>query len=284
MEFASNKDYRHDPHSYFDLDLGQIRIVGKSIAGVETVFYFPQWKLCFDTGRAPHFAFHANVLALTHWHLDHAGGLSFFLGLRRLHRLGSLKIMVPNSRLEKTERFLRSLSEVSDTQISYELLPHTETLQLNQETQLISLKNDHCVDSNGYAVISKVQKLKQEWLHKSEAEIIQAKKSNFQITEEQSTMELCFSGDSTTQFMQGPQLKAHIFIMECSFFGDATEKAKAKEYGHAHILDWAKDVEKIESAYIIMTHTSQRYSKSEIEQRCKQCLPKSVLDRLIVFR
>ena len=54
------------------------KVVGQSLAGEETCLYLPELKVSLDVGRAnrgiqPD---RANVVLLTHGHLDHAGGLA----------------------------------------------------------------------------------------------------------------------------------------------------------------------------------------------------------------
>ncbi len=46
-----------------------------------------------------------DYLIITHVHLDHAGGLAYYLGLRRLNKLAPLNIIVPADKLEKTKNY-----------------------------------------------------------------------------------------------------------------------------------------------------------------------------------
>ena len=129
MQFA-NPYPLAEVEQYLGLKFNQFEIIGRSIAGVETNITIPQFNISFDTGRAPNFAFAQDYLALSHWHLDHAGGLAFYLGLRRLNKLAPLNIIVPFSKMEKAQSYLKALQDVSDTEISYQLLNATDPIQI----------------------------------------------------------------------------------------------------------------------------------------------------------
>lgn len=282
MQFASEFSKEADP--YLMLDAGQFQIIGKSIAGVETVFSIPQWNLTFDTGRAPSFAVHNDYLALTHWHLDHAGGLPHFLSLRCLNGLPALQVIVPQEKVTSTEKFLNILKSTSESELDYQVRSASEKIYLQRELILQGIRNFHCTPSTGYLITKTKQKLRKEFEGATEAEIIATKKAGKVITQTLTLPLLAFSGDSKGEFLATEAAQAKYLLMECSFFEEDMNGQKIADYGHTHIQDWKKHAEKIESEVVIMTHTSQRYSRKEIEAACQKHLPKPLLDRLVVFR
>ncbi len=62
-----------DIDTYLELSFDQFKLIGRSVAGVETVFSIPQFNVTFDTGRAPHFAYgmlsHADFQAAHQLHI-----------------------------------------------------------------------------------------------------------------------------------------------------------------------------------------------------------------------
>ena len=52
------------------------------VAGEETVVQVPEWNVCFDFGRAPHFALTSDIVCLSHGHMDHVAGVGYFLSQR----------------------------------------------------------------------------------------------------------------------------------------------------------------------------------------------------------
>ncbi len=282
MIFAPSHPDQED--GYLSADFGQFRVIGKSLAGIETVFTIPQLNITFDTGRAPPFSYHTDFLALTHWHLDHAGGLPNFLGLRCLNDLKPLTIVVPKAKLEESKIFLDTLKKITESRISYTVTEATDPIALRRNIDLHAITNFHCTPSTGYLIKETRHKLAQNLKSASPDEIIQAKKQGVNVQESFTESILAFSGDSTGEFLKTEARKARVLLMECSFFGDDSEYDKVIKYGHTHILDWAKHADQIESPHVVMTHTSVRYSRKEIEQACQKNLPKSLTDRLIIFR
>ena len=282
MNFAS--ECTEPVENYLEVSFDQITIRGRSIAGVETVLTIPEWNITFDAGRAPHFALSQDYLALSHWHLDHAGGLPHFLSFRCLNSLPSLHIIVPPEKLKDAEDYLNCLKKVSSSELGYQLMTAEKGIALRKDLTLFTTPSYHCVPSNGYLVKSKKHKLKKEFQGKNPEEIVVLKKKGIEITEEISGMPFSFSGDTRGDFLKTEAAKAYLFLMECTFFDDDVDEPSIQHYGHTHIRDWRKHAELIESPHVIMIHTSQRYSKKAIETACKKQLPKDLCDRLIIFR
>lgn len=279
-----------EPHAlsgddgYLSVDCGDFRVTGRSLAGVETVFAVPQLNVTFDTGRAPGFAIARDVLALTHFHLDHAGGLAFYLGLRCLNGLKPLKIVAPAAKLPEASSYLESLLKLSESELSYELLPAEEPLVLKKNMVLTRLPSFHCAPATGYVVRETRKRLKAGYAGLSAEEIRAAKMRGEKIEEESAVPVLAVSGDTTGEFLLGEAAKARVLLMECTFFGDGDDGAKIRAYGHTHIRDWTQAAERISSETVVMTHTSQRYSREEVGAFCRKNLPESLLRRLVIFR
>lgn len=270
---------------YHIIKFDSFHLIGKSIAGVETVLTVPQWGITFDTGRAPLFAIHHDTLALTHWHMDHAGGLSFYLGLRCLHSLKPLRLVVPHTRVEQTRLFLESLKNISESRISYEVFSAAETHQLGRDLFLLSVPSRHGITSTGYAVKKITRKLAPEFRDQPQSAIVAAKNSGKVIHEEREDILFAFSGDASGEFMlEDAARRARVIVMECSFFGGDDEYEKCRHYGHTHILDWQQHAESLSCEHLVMSHTSMRYSMDEIRAVCAAKLPKAVQDKLIILR
>lgn len=270
---------------YLELDCGGFRVIGKSIAGVETVFALPQLNITFDTGRAPAFACFADYLALTHFHADHAGCLAYYLGLRNLNNLPALKIVVPDAKKAQAEDYLATIKSVTDSGLAYEVISAaTSPITLKKNLTLKAIANVHCTPSTGYAVFETKKKLKAKFAGCSQDEILAAKIAGQEIDDVMQVPLIAFSGDSTAVFFATEAVQAKVLLMECSFIGDDVEKASIENYGHTHILDWRHHADAIQSEIVVMTHTSQRYTVAEVEAACHKHLPESLLKRLVVFR
>lgn len=282
MHFASDYKSNYDP--YLTLPLDQFQIIGRCVSGVESILAIPQFNLCLDAGRAPDFAFSQDYLALTHWHLDHAGGLAFYLGLRHLNSLGVLKIIMPEEKIEEAGEYLSILKTLSESELKYEIVAAKGTIKLKNRIALKAIPVFHPIASCGYMIEMKKHHLKDEFRGKPEQAIIEAKKAGVQVDQEVIEATLTFSGDTKAEFFETEAIRAKYLIMECSFFGDGSNYEKIRAYGHTHIIDWQRYADRIECEKVIMIHTSQRYSKKDIEVSCRRYLPKELIERLIVFR
>ena len=66
-------------HNLSKIQIGDLSILGYSVAGEETVVGIPQLDVCFDVGKAPEQLISVNHVLLTHGHEDHIGALSHLL-------------------------------------------------------------------------------------------------------------------------------------------------------------------------------------------------------------
>ncbi|MBX7148834.1 hypothetical protein K1X76_07070 [bacterium] len=269
---------------YLKLDCGNFNIIGRGIAGVESVYTLPQFNITFDTGRAPTFSIHHDHLALSHLHLDHAGGLAFYLGLRCLNDLTPLKLIVPATKEQATRDLVEAIRKSSEQQLTCEIIGIKDPIEIKKNIFLTAVENFHCVDSTGYLISEKKKKLKPVYAGLSGNELVELKKKNIEIETETMEPQFAYSGDSKAEFFTTIAAKARVLLMECSFFDDTSNMEKVIKYGHTHINHWLEHLERIESEMVIMTHTSQRYSARDIETTCKKVFPESFLKKLVLFR
>lgn len=270
---------------YHQLEIGNFLMIGKGIAGVETVYCFPRWGLTIDTGRAPEFCVHQPYLALTHLHPDHAASLPYYLGLRGLYDLEPLRLILPKSKAEMVEEFLDQYKKLADlTRLAYTIENFEKPINLRPKVFLDKIPAFHCTETQGYLIREERKKINPKFKGLSQTEIIAAKKKGIQIDETKLVDVFAFSGDTRPEFFDTKASKAQIFMMECSFFKPYSNFEKIHFYGHTHLRDWVKNAEKIESEIVIMTHTTRRHSKQQIEKFCRTQLPKDLFDRLVILR
>lgn len=269
---------------YLTVKAGTFSIIGRSVAGVETVITAPELRVSFDTGRAPMFACTTDFLALTHFHPDHAGSLPFLLGQRCLNAIKPLKILVPPAKADEARRFMDNYRALAESRLAYEIIPADLPLVIRRNLEIKAVPSFHCTTSTGYLVSERRKKLKPEFHGKSQADIVAARQAGRAVEDEKLVPLLAVSGDTTAKFLESEAARAQMLCMECTFFGDDVGLDTIRAFGHTHISDWARHADAITSAIVVMTHTSLRYSREDIAKACRGNLPESLMRRLVVFR
>ena len=77
------------------LELGGHRIDAHSEGGVETCYEIPEFDVCLDIGRSRPGVERRGTLLLSHAHIDHAGGLPYWVSLRALMRMPPPRVFCP---------------------------------------------------------------------------------------------------------------------------------------------------------------------------------------------
>ena len=70
---------RRDRDRFVVHTLGGHKIEGISIGGQETSIILPSLKIAFDSGRCPQRCVYADVMCLSHTHMDHVGGAGMYV-------------------------------------------------------------------------------------------------------------------------------------------------------------------------------------------------------------
>src|SRR5687767_2261501 len=94
------------------LGIGPIHVVGYSVAGEETVIQVPELDVCFDIGRAPHFALTSNIVCITHGHMDHLAGIAYYLSQRHFQGMKGGTVLLPRELERATECMLRCWRDI----------------------------------------------------------------------------------------------------------------------------------------------------------------------------
>jgi ribonuclease Z len=191
---------------------------------------------------------------------------------------------MPEEKIDDAVEYLSLLKKLSESELKYEIIAAKGTIQIKRNVFLEAISTFHATASCGYGISLKKHHLKDEFKGKSEQTIIEAKRAGITVDQEVVEKLVTFSGDTKGEFFETEAMKAKVLIMECSFFGDTSNYEKIRAYGHTHIKDWQTHADRIENEKVIMIHTSQRYSKRDIEASCRKNLPKDLIERIIVFR
>ena len=236
---------------------------GFSLGGIETSVWVPEYHVAFDVGRGRQELVKLGNYALTHTHMDHAGGLPYVLALRQLFGMKKPRVFVPEQMAEELRDMLASWGRLQRYEPHYDLCPAVPGARfpLRRGVELESFRTYHPVPSCGYSVIEKVDKLKQEYAALPGPEIGRLRKSGVAVTETRERRILSVTGDTLPAVLdKQPQiLESETLVMECTFLDDRKPKEAVRAGGHIHLSDLLERAERLTVDRLVLSHYSQMH-------------------------
>ncbi len=262
-------------HNLAHIKIGDLDIIGYSVAGEETVVGMPQLDVCFDVGKAPEQIISINHVLLTHGHMDHAAGVAYYLSHRKFSGQKPGTVLAPANLTATLSEIIDAWGKLDGNKIPAKLIgvkPGDECqIKPNLFARIFPTK--HSRGSVGYTIIENRKKLKDEYTGFTGKQIVALKKQGIIIDYPVEIPIVTYLGD--TKYVDFSQLeyigKSKILIAECTFFIDEhTSRADAGR--HMHIDEFSKLIDQMENEHIVITHMTQRTSMGEIRKILKEKL------------
>ncbi len=264
-------------HNLSQIQIGDLQIIGYSVAGEETVIAVPQLDVCFDVGKAPEQIIPINHVLLTHGHIDHSAGIAYYLSHRQFCGQSPGTVLMPKNHIEAVEQIINGWGKLDGSRINANLIavePGDE-FKIKPNLFVRTFATKHSFGSVGYAVIETKRKLKDEFLGLSSQQIVALKKKNTAIDYEVQTPIVAYLGD--TRYFDISKIdciaNSKILIAECTFVVEEhIEKAQAGR--HIHVDEFVKMISCAQSEHIIITHLSQRTPIAQAKSVLREKLSK----------
>lgn len=243
------------------LYLPPFRVQGISVAGEQTVIQVPELDLCFDMGQCTRASLATPVVALSHAHMDHVGGLPYWFSQRQFQKIGTGKCICHPRVAEPLRAMMKSWVDLELQRTPHEIIalaPEAE-IEIKNNIFLRAIETSHTSPSLAFAVIEDRSKLKEEFRDFPQEKLRELKGSGVEITRAIEIPLVAYTGDTEP----GPFLfrdefaNAKVVLAECTFF-ESDHRSRAKIGKHLHISDFSSLLQVWKAENVVMVHVSRR--------------------------
>jgi ribonuclease Z len=276
------------------LELPGITLEGYAEGGIRTSIGVPEANAMFDAGTCIPTCVRYDNIFITHGHPDHIGSITNIIARRDLQGSGKGKaqVYVPppvKSPLEDVFEAWWKINGAVGPKFPVNIIGYkigSDPVQTKKDTFVRSVKTYHRIASQGYVLSRVTRKLKEKFIGAPREDIINAKKSGEEITENKHSDLLCVPGDTTIDFLiKTPEAQnSKVLVHEVTVWSDDVSSVeKTKRYGHTHFREMIEHCDKFNGDFLVLCHRSMKHSRTEIEKIVETQFPSEMRGKIRIF-
>jgi ribonuclease Z len=263
--------------------MGEIRLIGYSVAGEESVVAAPELDVCFDVGKAPTEILAINHVLLTHGHMDHSAGLAYYFSQRNFIGIEPGCALLPAALVGPVRDLMKVWARIEGHESPARLVgmaPGDEH-QIRRGLIARAFELNHRVPTLGFTVIDVRHKLRSEFADKTGPELVALKKQGTEIEYKLEVPLIAYCGDTAEGAWLENEIvrKARVIVLECTFF-DPDHVRRARAGYHLHVRDVARILGRLENEFIVLTHLTRRTGLREARRILARLIDETTLSRV----
>ncbi|MBN1343966.1 MAG: MBL fold metallo-hydrolase [Phycisphaerae bacterium] len=263
--------------------IGDVRLVGFSLAGEETVVAAPELNVCFDVGRSPREIISVDTVCLSHGHMDHAAGLAYYFSQRNFVGNAPGTVLVPTQLVKPIRDLVRIWGDIEGHPSPANVigLEPNQDHRLRRDLIVRTFAADHGAPALGFCVIETRRKLKPELVTLSGPQLVELKKKGAEIEYDVEIPLVCYPGDTAdgSHFDLEYVRQCRVLLLECTFF-EPDHVRRARLGKHLHVRDLRGLLKRLANPNIVLMHLSRRTSLKQARRYLKEVAGQEDLSRL----